>query len=194
MELKNKKSGSATAIDMIIWITFILTIICFILNYANILKNNIILWIGIVTFTIWYQLWLRIFFGKQTKKLNLNHSQKFFKELSFERKFYNFFKVKKWKKKVLTYDPEAFSLKNHSLEEIANTMCKVETDHWINILISLSTLLFPLLWGQFLIFLIVAILAILFDFQFIMIQRYNRPTIKRLLKRLEERKIKTIND
>ena len=96
-------------------------------------------------------------------------------------------RVRKWKEKVLTYDPQAFSVQDHSLEEIANTMAKAETDHWINELISLSTLLFALLWGQFWIFLITAIAAMLFDAQFIVVQRYNRPIVLRVLEKKKQR-------
>ena len=91
--------------------------------------------------------------------------------------------MKKWKDKALTYNPELFSLRDYSLEEVANTMSKAECDHWINELISLTTLLFALLWGELWIFAITAFAAMLFDAQFIVIQRYNRPRIERLLKK-----------
>ena len=74
-------------------------------------------------------------------------------------------------------------IKDYSLEEIANTMSKVEVDHWINEIISLSTLSFGLIWGNFWIFLLTAIIAMLFDAQFIVIQRFNRPRIVKLLER-----------
>ena len=74
-------------------------------------------------------------------------------------------------------------MKNHSLEEIANTMAKSEIDHWINEAISLSTLLFIIPWGLFWAFVISTIVAMIFDSQFIIIQRYNRPRIVKLLKR-----------
>ena len=94
-------------------------------------------------------------------------------------------KVKNWKGKVLTYNPELFSLKDYSMEDIARTTTKAETDHWTNELISLSTLVFGLLWGEMLIFALTAVLAMLFDGQFIIIQRFNRP---RVLKVIEQQK------
>jgi len=60
-------------------------------------------------------------------------------------------------------------------------MSKAEVDHWINELLSFSTLFFPVLWGGFWIFLIAAIAAMLFDAQFIIIQRYNRPRVVKIL-------------
>ena len=95
-------------------------------------------------------------------------------------------------KKALTYNPELFSLKKYSCHEIANTMTKAETDHWINEVISLSSLLFAFLWGEFHIFLITCIVAMLFDMQFILIQRYNRPRILKLA-RVQHKKEKVLS-
>ena len=96
-------------------------------------------------------------------------------------------RVKDWKGKALTYNPEAFSLKTHTLEEIAGTMTKSELDHWMNVGIALSTILFAIPWGEFWLFFVTAILAVLFDGQFIVIQRYNRPRIVKILEKQEKK-------
>ena len=62
-------------------------------------------------------------------------------------------------------------------------MAKSEVDHWINEAISLSTMLFGLIWGHPWLFIVSAIAAMIFDSQFIIIQRYNRPRILKLLER-----------
>ena len=62
-------------------------------------------------------------------------------------------------------------------------MAKSEIDHWVNELLSLSTLLFSLVWGELWIFLLSAVLAMAFDAQFIVVQRYNRPRVLKLLER-----------
>ena len=183
---KTKKSGPAIFMYCVIAITLITAIVCFILYYGNIYKNGIILWIGITCFTIMYHLWMRIIMGNVSKLFKINYKQWWFKERKVEKELYKLLRVKKWKGKTLTYNPELFSLKDYSLEEIANTMSKAETDHWINEVISLSTLLFAIPWGELWIFLVSAIVAMLFDAQFIVIQRYNRP---RIVKILEKRKI-----
>ena len=66
-------------------------------------------------------------------------------------------------------------------------MVKSELDHWINEAISLSTLLFAIPWGQLWIFSITAIAAMIFDAQFIVIQRYNRPRIIKILEKESEK-------
>ena len=184
---KTKKSGSAIFMYCVIAITLVISIICFTLYYRNIYKNNIILWSGITAFTIMYHFWVRIIMGNASKlfKKHLNYEQWWFKEKKFEKEFYQLLRVKEWKGNSLTYNPESFSLKENSLEEIANTMVKSEVDHWINEVISLSTLLFAIPWGQFWIFLITAIAAMIFDSQFIVIQRYNRPRVIKILEKRE---------
>ena len=190
---KTKKSGPAIFMYCVIGLTLITSIICFYLYYGNVYKTEIILWIGIIAFTIMYHFWVRIIMGNVSKlfKKHINYKQWWFKEKSFEKGLYKFLSVKEWKDKALTYNPESFSLKEHSLEEIANTMVKSEVDHWINEAISVSTLLFIILWGRTWAFVISAIAAMIFDSQFIIIQRYNRPRILKVLEREEIHKTKS---
>lgn len=185
---KAKPSGPAIFMYCVIALSAVIAAVCFYLYYSGVFDNDVLLWIGVTCFTIMYHLWLRIIMGNVSKLLKIQYTMPFFKERSFEKKLYKFFKVKKWKGKALTYNPELFSLKDYSLTEIANTMCKAETDHLINVGISLSTLLFALIWGQLWIFLITAIFAIAFDMQFVFIQRYNRPRVVRLINRQSKTK------
>lgn len=190
---KTKKSGPAIFMYCVIGITLIISIICFYLYYRNIYRTETILWIGIIAFTIMYHFWVRIIMGNVSKlfKKHINYKQWWFKEKSFEKGLYKLLHVKEWKGKALTYNPESFSLKQHSLEEIANTMVKSEIDHWINEAISLSTLLFIIPWGRTWAFVISAIVAMIFDSQFIIIQRYNRPRILKVLEKGEIHKTKS---
>ncbi|MBQ9992546.1 MAG: hypothetical protein IJP33_03860 [Firmicutes bacterium] len=180
---KTKKSGPAIFMYCVIALTLIIAAICFVLYYGDFSEGTAVLWTGIVAFTIMYHLWVRLIFGNINKLFNINYKQWWFRERAFEKGIYKALKVRKWKDKALTYNPELFSLKDRSLSDIANTMAKVEVDHWTNVLISLSTLLFAVIWGQFWLFFISAVAAILFDMQFIVIQRYNRPRVLKLLSR-----------
>lgn len=180
---KTKASGPAIFMDWVIALCLITACACFFIYYSGFFRTSVILWTGVTTFTITYHLWLRIIFGNITTlfKKRIRYNCWWFKEKRGERTFYDFIRVKVWKSKALTYDPSAFSLKDNSLEQIAVNMAKAEADHWINVGISLSTLLFALIWGQGWIFAITAFLAILFDGQFIIIQRFNRPRVVKLL-------------
>lgn len=185
---KTKISGPAIFMYSVIVITLITSIVCFLIYYQFDNKSEVVLWIGITAFTIMYHFWVRIIMGNFSKlfKNHINYKQWWFKERKFEKKIYKLLKVKKWKDKALTYNPDSFSLKEHTLEEIANTMAKSEVDHWINEIISISTIFFAIPWGKFWIFFVTAFAAMIFDSQFIIIQRYNRPRVIKALERKEK--------
>ena len=192
MANKTKISGPAIFMYCVIGICLITSIFCFYMYYRGISTNYLVLLTGIVTFTIMYHFWVRIIMGNVSKlfKKHINYNQWWFKERKFEKNLYKLLCVKGWKGKALTYNPELYSLKENSLEEIANTMCKSEVDHWINEVISLSTLLFAIPWGEFWIFFITAFAAMIFDSQFIVIQRYNRPRVLKSIERESRKRIK----
>lgn len=182
-------SGPAIFMYSVIALGVLISVICFGTYYGGYNDDSAILWIGITAFTITYHFWVRIILGNVSKlfRKHINYKQWWFKERKFEKKLYEILKVKKWKGKALTYNPEQFDLKENSLEKIVNTMTKSEVDHWINEAISISTMFFGLIWGKAWIFILTAIAAMIFDSQFIIIQRYNRPRIVKILER-EERK------
>lgn len=184
--MKTKKSGSAIFMYLAIIICLLVAAVCLTLYYLNVLKNAAVLWIGIVAFMIVYHFWLRIIFGNITKKLKINIKARWFNEKPFEKNLYKLLRVKQWKDKALTFEPEAFSLKKHTFDEIAYAMTKAELDHWINQVISIFSILFAFIWGEWWIFILTAVLAMLFDAQFILIQRYNRPRVLKLLSKINK--------
>lgn len=185
--IKSKKSTAAIFMYCVIALTAVCSAVCFALYYGRPLKNDAVLRTGVVSFMIMYHLWLRIIMGNISKLFAINYKCRWLNESAFERRLYKFLRVKKWKDKVPTYNPELFSLKKHSLETVANAMAKSEIDHWINEVISLSSLLFVFVWGEPWTFLITAVAAMLFDAQFIVVQRYNRPRLVKLIKMQEAR-------
>ena len=195
MKLLNN-SGPAIFMYSVIALGVITSAICFGIYYSGCLDVDFILWIGITFFTITYHFWLRIILGNVSKLFNekINHNQWWFKERKFEKKLYKILNVKKWKGKALTYNPGDFDLKENSLEKLIHTMTKSELVHWINQVISISTMFFGLIWGETWIFVLTGIAAMIFDGQFIVIQRYNRPRVLKLLKREEENKNKKLTE
>jgi len=186
-------SGPAIFMYSVIALGVIMSVICFTLFYGGYNESKVILWTGITAFTITYHFWVRIILGNVSKlfRKHINYKQWWFKERKFEKNLYKFLKVKEWKGKALTYNPEQFDLKENSLEKIANTMTKSEVDHWINEAISVSTIFFGFIWGKIWIFAITALAAMIFDSQFIIIQRYNRPRIIKILERENKKNYKT---
>ena len=195
MKLLNN-SGPAIFMYTVIAICIIISSVCLGCFYGGKIESRIVLWIGLVAFTIMYHFWVRIIMGNVLKlfKKNITYKQSFFKEKRFEKKIYSIIRVKEWKDKVLTYAPAEFDLKANSLEMVANNMSKAELDHWINGLISLSTISFGKIFGViYLPFIISAIFAMVFETQFIILQRFNRPRVVKLLEREERNKEKKEN-
>lgn len=187
MEQK-KKSASAVFIDILLVISAVLCAIAFAVYYSGLLKHGAVLWVGIVGFMIVYHFSLRLLEGVITSKLKINRHSFWFSEKPFEKKLYRLLLVRKWRDRVLTYDPDAFSRTKHSWDEIADAMTKAELDHWINEAISLTSILFSLLWGNAWIFIISAVCAMLFDAQFIVLQRFNRPKVEKIVKGTKKRR------
>ena len=111
----------------------------------------------------------------------------------FEKNIYKTIRVKEWKDKVLTYAPAEFDLKENSLETVANNMAKAELDHWINSLISISTIFFGYISNVFWPFIVSAIFAMAFETQFIVLQRYNRPRVVKIIEKEGKSKNKERN-
>ncbi len=177
---KTKLSGPALFMYSAIALTAIIASICFIVHYSGIYESTLVLWTGIVSFMILYHFGLRILFGNITKLFKIDSNHPWYRQRAFEKKLYKLLKVRKWKDKVLTFDPASFNFKKRTLEQLATTMSKSELDHWINEVISIVSIFFTLLWGNFPAFFISAVAAMLFDAQFIIVQRYNRPIVLKL--------------
>ena len=184
---KKRISGAAVFMYSAIALTAIIAAVFLYLYYSGLYKNDLVFWIGVVSFMVLYHFGLRVFMGELTKRFTISYEHPWFKERSFEKKLYKWLRVRKWKDKVLTFDPDAYDFKNRTLRQLATTMAKSETDHWINEVISLTSILFFFLFGNLPAFIISAVAAMVFDAQFIVVQRFNRPIVLRLMNRLEKR-------
>ncbi len=173
----------------VILLTVLIAAVCFYMYYSNTYKSDVVLWIGIVSFMILYHFGLRILMGKITNSFKINYSHPWYRPRKFEDGLYKLLKVRRWKEKVLTFEPDKYDFKNVTLEELATTMSKSELDHWINELISIFSISFAFIWGCVPAFVITAVVAMLFDAQFIIVQRFNRPIVIRLMNRIERKKV-----
>ena len=106
----------------------------------------------------------------------------------FEETLYKRLRVKKWKGKMPTYDPEVFDPRLHSWSEIAQAMCQAEVVHEFIVVFSFLPLLAAIPFGSFPVFFITSALSALYDLSFVIIQRYNRPRIIRFI--AKERTVK----
>lgn len=165
-----------------------LTAAFFILYFMT--QNAFVLTMGIVCGTFSYHFLMRLAVGKCVDMRLHNHvdyQKRWFRLHGWEEKFYRFLRVKKWKKYIPTFAPDAFSLEKRSLEEIVEATCQAELVHEIIMLLSFVPLLFSIPFGAFFVFLGTSVGSALLDSVFVILQRYNRP---RLIKLLERQKIR----
>lgn len=101
----------------------------------------------------------------------------------FETRLYKVLKVKKWKGKMPTYDPTCFDPKLHTWDEIAQAMCQAELVHEVILVLSFLPLLGAIPFGSLGVFATTSLLAALYDLSFVIMQRYNRPRIIKLLEK-----------
>ena len=113
------------------------------------------------------------------------YRSRWFRPLPFEPALHDALKVKKWKDRMPTYDPASFSVKDNTLAQIVRTSCVSEAVHEVIVLLSFLPLFFSCFWGALPVFAVTSVLAALFDCCFILMQRYNRPRLVRILAKKE---------
>ena len=96
--------------------------------------------------------------------------------------------MKKWKKLFPTFNPQDFDLKSRSLTEIVQVTCQSEVVHEMNMVLSFVPLVFSVWFGSLGVFLLTSCAAFLFDSIFVIMQRYNRPRLIRLIKNKDSHK------
>ncbi len=135
-----------------------------------------------ITFgTTFYHFAIRLAVGTLVPN-RFDYRCRWFRPMPFEAALYKRLRLKHWKKNMPTYDPRLFSLQHNTLEQIIRNMCQAEVVHEIIILFSFVPILFSLLWDTFWVFLITSVFAACIDLIFVMLQRYNRPRLVRLLR------------
>ena len=153
---------------------------------------GVLLSLAITFGTVGYHLWMRLLVGFCFNRFMANRADYrawWFRPRRWEAPLYQRLGVKKWKKHLPTYEPELFSPALHSWDEIAQAMCQSELVHETNMPLSFLPLLAVTKFGALPVFLITSVLAAVFDGVFVIIQRYNRPRIIRLLDRQHSGKI-----
>lgn len=138
-----------------------------------------------VTFgTISYHFCIRLLIGLLYQVFMQNHAdyrRKWYRTKQWEQKLYRIMRVKSWKRKLPTYDAGRFDPSVRSWDEIAQAMCQSELVHETNVIFSFLPLMACIWFGAFPVFLITSILAACFDLIFVVIQRYNRTRILRMM-------------
>lgn len=169
-------------------IVLLLTIISIILY--NRTSQGLFLTLAITFGTTAYHFLMRLLVGWLFENIMHNHAdytRKWYQLRPWERKFYAFCKVKKWKNKMPTYHPERFSPDRYTWEEIAQMMCQSELGHETIAILSFLPIVSAKWFGALPVFVITSICAVVFDLLFVMMQRYNSDRVVRMMKKNEKR-------
>lgn len=165
-------------------ISLVLTLFFTVLHAIS--SNAVILSLAITCGTTAYHFIMRLAVGHIVDLILDNHvdyNKPWFHSHQVESKLYELLRVKHWKANMPSYDPSLFSPALHSYDEIAQAMCQAEIVHEIIAVLSFVPLLFVGIFGSFPVFLITSVLSACFDMSFVVMQRYNRPRIIKIIEK-----------
>lgn len=173
----------------VIWILTILFLFSTVVTlfFYNNTSKGIFLTLVITFGTCTYHFVMRLFVGFTVNVVlnnKVDYHKRWYRVSEREKKIYEKLRVKKWKDKMPTYRPDWFDPRKHSWEEIVQTMCQSEIGHEIISILSFVPILSGRWFGDYPVFIITSILSAMFDLSFVVIQRYNRQRIVRMMKRI----------
>lgn len=163
--------------------TFLGAILCGI--FFNIYHIDLLFTFTVTFGVTCYHISIRLFIGEIIDRLfhnKMDYNHKWFRQKSFEPTLYKKLKVKQWKNKMPTYSPASFSIKDHSLTEIAGASCQAEIVHEVIVVFCFLPVLLSFVIDSFWVFLITSVLSAMVDMPFVIMQRYNRPRIVKMIK------------
>ena len=108
-----------------------------------------------------------------------------FRERRFERALYRGLGVRRWKKYLPTYDKDAFDTRTKTVRQIVGATCQAEVVHEIIMVFSLLPIAFAPILGGAVALTVTSVLAMLADSLFVVLQRYNRPMLVRVMERFD---------
>ena len=145
-----------------------------------------------ITFgTISYHVVMRLLVGLAfciVMKNRADYKKRWYHVSGHEMAVYERLNVKKWKRRMPTYDRTLFDPRLHTWEKIAQAMCQAELVHETIALLSFLPIIAGIWFGAYPVFVVTSVLAAGCDMLFVMMQRYNRQRIMTLLKREKNKK------
>lgn len=148
--------------------------------------SGIMLTLAITFGTIAYHFCVRLLIGLIFNIVMHNradYTKKWYQPTRAEERLYKLLRVKKWKGRMPTYNSSFFDNNVHTLDEIAQAMCQAELVHETIIVFSFLPIIASVWVEELPVFIITSVLAALLDSLFVIMQRYNRPRIVRLIKK-----------
>lgn len=130
--------------------------------------------------TVFYHFAMRLFIGALIPA-TFDHRARWFQPRRWETPLYRRLRLSRWKDRMPTYNPTKFSIADNTPGQLIANMCQAEIVHEVIALCSFVPVFFSAVWDSFWVFFTTSILAAALDLTFVMLQRYNRPRLIRIL-------------
>lgn len=184
--MKNK-SNFKKVMYTVSFISALLTVILFIVN--NFINSAILLALAVTSMTVAYHFCIRLVIGNIIPlfKVKIKTESRYFQVSETEKNIYKKLNIKSWKSRVPTYNPDEFDIKKNSVEQLIINCCNSEIVHTANIFASYIPILFSIWFGSLPVFIITSVFASIYDLQFVVLQRYNRPRLIKIAYKKERK-------
>ena len=149
-------------------------------------SSGILLPLAITSGTIAYHFVMRLMVGlafHATMRNKADYRKRWYQVSKREMAVYEKLKVKQWKRRMPTYDPSLFDPRLHTWEEIVQAMCQAELVHETIAVLSFLPILAGIWFGEYPVFIVTSVLSAACDMVFVIMQRYNRQRVTKLLNR-----------
>lgn len=149
-------------------------------------SSGILLPLAITSGTIAYHFVMRLMVGlafHATMRNKADYRKRWYQVSKWEMAVYEKLKVKQWKRRMPTYDPALFDPRLHTWEEIVQAMCQAELVHETIAVLSFLPILAGIWFGEYPVFIVTSVLSAACDIVFVIMQRYNRQRVTKLLNR-----------
>ena len=149
-------------------------------------SSGILLSLAITSGTIAYHFVMRLMVGlafHATMRNKADYRKRWYQVSKREMAVYEKLKVKQWKRRMPTYDPALFDPRLHTREEIVQAMCQAELVHETIAVLSFLPILAGIWFGEYPVFIVTSVLSAACDMVFVIMQRYNRQRVTKLLNR-----------
>ena len=149
-------------------------------------SSGILLPLAITSGTIAYHFVMRLMVGlafHATMRNKADYRKRWYQVSKREMAVYEKLKVKQWKRRMPTYDPALFDPRLHTWEEIVQATCQAELVHETIAVLSFLPILAGIWFGEYPVFIVTSVLSAACDMVFVIMQRYNRQRVTKLLNR-----------
>ncbi|MDD3429927.1 MAG: hypothetical protein PHG02_07995 [Oscillospiraceae bacterium] len=111
----------------------------------------------------------------------VDYTHRWFAPRHFEPKLYAAVHIKRWKSRLPVYNKAWFHIAQGCYEQVVMAMCQAELVHETIMALAFVPVLFAAYFQAFWVFLLTSVASALIDLPFVMLQRYNRPRLLRLM-------------